>query len=76
MSNIRRDRFQRIAPNRTNKILDNLRLLGNCANTANYEYTEAEVKQIFSAIEQEVKIQKAKFLSSEKSKKFSLKSED
>lgn len=76
MSNIRRDRFQRIAPSRTNKILDNLRLLGNCSNTANYEYTEAEVKQIFSAIEQEVRVQKAKFLSTEKNKKFSLKPED
>ena len=72
MLNERQDRFQRIATNRTNKILDMLRLLGNCSNTANYEYTEDEVKQIFSAIESEVKIQKAKFTASKSNRKFTL----
>ena len=72
MLNERQDRFQRIATNRTNKILDMLRLLGNCSNTVNYEYTEDEVKQIFSAIEAEVKIQKAKFTTSKPNRKFTL----
>lgn len=72
MLNERQDRFQRIATNRTNKILDMLRLLGNCSNTANYEYTPDEVKQIFSAIEAEVKIQKAKFTASKQNRKFTL----
>lgn len=57
----RRERFNKIAVNRTNKILDMLRLLGNCSNTASYEYSEEEVKKIFTAIEQEVKLQKQKF---------------
>lgn len=72
MLNERQDRFQRIATNRTNKILDMLRLLGNCSNTANYEYTEDEVRQIFSAIESEVKVQKAKFAASKANRKFIL----
>lgn len=59
--NVKKERFNKIAVNRTNKILDTLRLLGNCANTASYEYTEDDVKKIFNAIEQEVKLQKQKF---------------
>ena len=58
---VKKERFNKIAVNRTNKILDMLRLLGNCSNTASYEYTEDDVKKIFSAIEQEVKLQKQKF---------------
>lgn len=72
MTTEKQERFQRIATNRTNKILDMLRLLGNCSNTRNYTYTEEEVKQIFSAIETEVRQQKAKFSSSKKNQKFTL----
>lgn len=59
--NVKKERFNKIAVNRTNKILDTLRLLGNCSNTTSYEYTEDDVKKIFNAIEQEVKLQKQKF---------------
>lgn len=56
-----RDRFIRIAEARTNKILEMLRLLGNCANTSNYEYTDIDVKKIFTALERELKNTKNKF---------------
>lgn len=68
----KKERFTKIATNRTNKILDTLRLLGNCSNTSNYSYTDEEVRKIFSVIEAEVKIQKAKFEKKEKKQKFSL----
>lgn len=64
------ERFLKIAENRTNTILQTLRLLGNCANTNNYTYTDQQVKQIFSAIENELKITKMKF--DKKENKFSL----
>lgn len=67
----KKEKFNTIATNRTNKILDMLRLLGNCSNTSNYSYTDEEVKKIFDAIEKEVKEQKAKFNRKDK-KKFSL----
>lgn len=67
----KRDKFQKIAINRTNRILDALRLIGNCANTSNYSYSEEDVKKIFTAIENEVKEQKAKF-ERKKRKRFSL----
>lgn len=66
------ERFKRVAENRTNKIINSLRLLGNCANKSNYEYTDDEVKKIFAAIEAEVKDAKAKYQSKSKGKKFVL----
>lgn len=68
----KKERFTKIATNRTNKILDTLRLLGNCSNTSNYSYTDEEVRKIFSFIEAEVKTQKAKFEKKDQKQKFSL----
>ena len=59
--NARRERFIKIAENRTNKILETLRLLANCSNKSNYEYSEEDVYEIFSAIEKELKNTKAAF---------------
>lgn len=57
----KRERFVRLAEARTNKILDMLKLLGNCSSKSNYEYSEEDVKKIFAAIERETKNAKAKF---------------
>ena len=51
MAESKRDRFVRIVENRTNKILDMLRLLANCANKSNYDYDDDDIKQIFAAID-------------------------
>lgn len=73
----KRDRFVRIVEARTNKILDMLRLLANCANKSNYEYNEEDIKQIFAAIDKEVKATKNAFLGLEsKEERFSLKNKD
>jgi hypothetical protein len=64
MSETNRDRFVRIAEARTNKIINMLRLLGNCSNKSNYEYTEEDIKKIYAAIDNEVKASKSKFLES------------
>lgn len=57
----KRECFVRIAEARTNKIIDMLRLLGNCSNVAIYEYTKEDVKKIFATIEEELKATKLKF---------------
>ncbi|MEM0466854.1 MAG: hypothetical protein QXX20_04575 [Candidatus Thermoplasmatota archaeon] len=49
------DKFRRIASARANRILEDLRLLGNCSNKALYSYSEEEVNKIFNIIEKEVK---------------------
>ena len=57
----KRECFVRLAEARTNKILDMMKLLGNCSNKSNYDYTDEDVKKIFGAIEKELKNTKAKF---------------
>lgn len=69
---IKSERFKRIAEGRTNRIIEALRLLGNCSNRSNYSYTDEEVKKIFSAIEAEVKETKLKFQSKSRPQKFEL----
>lgn len=66
------ERFKRVAEGRTNKIIDQLRLLGNCANKSNYEYSDEDIKKIFSAIENELRLTKAKYQAKQKNKKFEL----
>lgn len=66
------DRFKRVAENRTNKIINQIRLLGNCANRSNYEYSEEDVKKIFSVIEDELKETKSKYQTKSQIKKFEL----
>ncbi len=55
------NRFKRIATSRTVRILNDVRLLGNCSNKGNYSYTREEVDKIFSTIEKEVKRVKMMF---------------
>ena len=69
----KRDRFVRIAEARTNKILDMLRLLGNCSSKSNYEYTDKDIKKIFSTLERELKDTKNRFMGIDsKEEKFTL----
>ena len=69
----KRSRFKKVAETRTNKIINMIELLGNCANTSNYEYTEKEVKKIFEAIEHSLKNTKNKFtIAQSKKRKFEL----
>ena len=66
------ERFKRVAEGRTNKIIDQIRLLGNCSNKSNYEYDDEDIRKIFSAIEMELKQTKAKFQEKSKNKRFEL----
>jgi len=62
MEETRHERFRRVASKRTNEILEKIRILGNCSNKSSYEYTEEEVNKIFSEIDKQLKLTKAKFL--------------
>ena len=55
------DKFIRIAEARTNKAAEMIRLIGNCASKASYEYSEDEVKKIFAYLEKEIKSARNKF---------------
>jgi len=57
----KRNRFLRLAEKRTNDILERLRILGNCSNRGQYEYTQEDIQKIFGTIEREAKAIKLKF---------------
>ena len=59
--NSRRERFLRLAEKRTNRVLESLRVLGNCANPRAYEYESDEVERIFREVEAEVRRTKTLF---------------
>lgn len=51
----KRQRFEKVASNRVQKIIDFLNLLKNCSNRNNYEYTEEDVEYMFSEIQKVLK---------------------
>jgi hypothetical protein len=60
----KRERFVRIAERRVNKILNDFDSLGKCANKRNYQYSDADVKKIFSEIEKKLREIKVLYRSS------------
>jgi hypothetical protein len=65
------ERFKRLASRRTEKILNDLRVLGNCSNKSVYSFTDEEVNKIFYSIEEQLRIVKSRFRTI-RHKKFSL----
>lgn len=57
----KKERFKRLATQRTNTILLKLKVLGNCSNRSAYDYNEQEINKIFAEIERKVRETKAKF---------------
>ena len=62
MSNKNKERFERVAVARINKITDMIRLLGNCSNQSNYEYNEMQVEKILFHLQKEVDKLKNRFI--------------
>lgn len=60
-NDIKRERFKKVAGNRVQRVLDTLNLLSNCSNRNNYEYTEADVKLMFSEIDKALRATKESF---------------
>jgi hypothetical protein len=59
----KRERFTKVASYRTNLVIKYLKLLGNCSNKNNYDYTDSEISKIFSAIDEQIRIAKLRFKS-------------
>lgn len=57
----KRSRFVELAQTRVTKATQMLRLIGNLSNPNNYAYSEEDAHKIFSALESEMKLLKAKF---------------
>ena len=59
----KRQRFEKVAGSRVQKVLDTLQLLKNCSNRNNYEYSESDVDQMFSEISKALKDSRAAYVS-------------
>lgn len=53
--------FIRIAEPRVKSVLRSLRILGNCSNRNNYEYTSDQVDSMFKTIQEALNEQEAKY---------------
>ena len=54
-SPVKRQRFEKVASGRVQRILSTIELLKNCSNRSNYEYTEADVEKMFTSITRALK---------------------
>ena len=68
----KKERFDRISEARKIKILDGIRLLENCSNKSNYEYTNDEIENIFADIEKALHSAKAKFTADTKQQRIDM----
>jgi hypothetical protein len=57
----KRQRFEEVAGNRVEMVLQKIDNLSKCANKRNYEYTEKDVDKMFKAISEHLKSIKLKF---------------
>lgn len=57
----KRERFITLAENRTNAVINNLRILSNCSNKSLYEYEQGEIEKIFDAVDAALVEAKSKF---------------
>lgn len=58
---VKRDRFLRLAENRTLKLLRAIAVLSHCSNRSLYEYRDEEIEKIFNAVEKATTEAKMKF---------------
>jgi hypothetical protein len=57
----KRERFLRLIPKRVDRIIDELRKLGNCSDTQNYTYSKEEYLQIIATIKKALSNVEKKF---------------
>lgn len=57
----KREKFVELAEARVNKTLKDLQLVGNLSNRAAYEFTEADIRKIFAALQKALDTAKGRF---------------
>ena len=58
---VKREKFERLAEKRVTEAIKKLRLIGNLANSNNYDYTEGHVEQILTVLDKEMETLKNRF---------------
>ncbi len=57
----KRKKFEDIAVRRVNRVIKEIRLIGNLSNRSSYEYSDEDVRKIVKALQREVDAVKARF---------------
>ena len=57
----RRKKFEDIAVRRVNRVIKEIRLIGNLSNRSAYEYTEEDVRKITKVLQRELDGMKSRF---------------
>jgi hypothetical protein len=57
----RREKFINLAEKRVNRLINEIRLIGNLSNSANYEYSDEDVSKIFRTLDSALKESRSKF---------------
>ena len=57
----KRKKFIELAEARVNRAIKDMKLIGNLSNKNSYEYEEADIRQIFRALQKELDTAKSRF---------------
>ncbi|CAM9256464.1 hypothetical protein [Acinetobacter pseudolwoffii] len=57
----KREKFVELAESRVQRALKDIQLIGNLSNRNSYEYTDEDVKKIFSALQKSLNTSKLRF---------------
>lgn len=57
----KREKFVELAEARVNRAIKDLQLIGNLSNRSAYEFTDADIRKMFSAIQKAMESAKARF---------------
>lgn len=58
----KRDNFVRLAEARVNRALREIRLIGNLSNRGAYEFSDADIRKMFGALQKGLDAAKSRFL--------------
>lgn len=61
----KREKFVRLAEQRVNRALNDIRLIGNLSNRSAYSFADEDLKKIFRVLQKELDQAKARFSDSE-----------
>lgn len=61
----KREKFVRLAEQRVNRALNDLRLIGNLSNRNAYTFTDEDVKKIFKTLQKELDQTRSRFSEAE-----------
>jgi hypothetical protein len=61
MNDSKQERFRRLAERRVNRVIKDLRLIGNLSNRNNYDYTTDQIAKILTALKRELRELGARF---------------